>query len=51
PLRSAAHAGEDVPIYADGPQSHLINGVVEQSYLFYVMRHAMGLGERRRPIR
>lgn len=45
-LPSAAHAGEDVPIYADGPQSHLINGVVEQSYLFYVMRHALGLAPR-----
>jgi alkaline phosphatase len=48
PLPSAAHAGEDVPIYADGPQAHLINGVVEQSYLFYVMRHAMGLTPGRR---
>jgi alkaline phosphatase len=48
PLPSAAHAGEDVPIYADGPQAHLINGVVEQSYIFYVMRHALGLATNRR---
>lgn len=42
-LPSSAHSGEDVPVYADGPQAHLINGVVEQSYLYYVMRHALGL--------
>jgi alkaline phosphatase len=43
PLGSAAHGGEDVAIYADGPRAHLIDGVVEQSYLFHVMRHALGL--------
>ncbi|MBW3617561.1 MAG: alkaline phosphatase [Proteobacteria bacterium] len=43
PLSSAAHAGEDVAIYADGPQAHLIDGVVEQSYLFHLMRYALGL--------
>jgi alkaline phosphatase len=42
-LKGAAHGGEDVPIYAGGPQAHLFRGVVEESYVFQVMRHAMGL--------
>lgn len=48
PLSSSAHGGEDVAIYADGPMAHLVGGVVEQSYLFHVMHHAMGLDQRRR---
>lgn len=42
-LPSAAHSGEDVPIYAGGPWAHLLEGVVEESYVFHVMRHALGL--------
>jgi alkaline phosphatase len=41
-LPSAAHAGEDVGIFADGPQAYLLRGVVEESYIFQVMRHAFG---------
>jgi alkaline phosphatase len=41
-LSSGAHSGEDVAIYAGGPQAHLLEGVVEQSYIFHVMRHAFG---------
>jgi alkaline phosphatase len=41
-LPSAAHAGEDVGIFADGPQAFLLRGVVEESYIFQVMRHAFG---------
>lgn len=41
-LGSAAHAGEDVGIFADGPQAYLLRGVVEESYIFQVMRHAFG---------
>ena len=43
PMASAAHSGEDVPIFAGGPQAHLVRGVVEESYIFQVMRHALGL--------
>ncbi|MEY4249043.1 MAG: hypothetical protein RJA87_676 [Pseudomonadota bacterium] len=43
PLFSAAHSGEDVAIFAGGPQAHLFQGVVEQSYIFQVMRYALGL--------
>jgi alkaline phosphatase len=41
-LYSAAHAGEDVGVFADGPQAYLVRGVVEESYIFQVMRHAFG---------
>lgn len=41
-LGSAAHAGEDVGVFADGPQAFLLRGVVEESYIFQVMRHAFG---------
>ncbi len=43
PMISAAHSGEDVAIFAGGPQAHLFHGVVEESYIFQVMRHALGL--------
>ena len=42
-LGSAAHAGEDVPAYADGPAAYLIRGSMDQPYLFQVMRHALRL--------
>lgn len=40
---SAQHAGEDVPIYASGPQAHLLTGTVESSYIYQVMAYALGL--------
>ena len=43
PLMVETHAGDDVAIYAQGPWAHLLNGVVEQNYIYHVMRHAMGL--------
>ena len=43
PVPYAAHSGEDVAIFAGGPQAHLFHGVVEESYIFQVMRHALGL--------
>ena len=39
---SETHGGEDVAIYAGGP-AHLFHGVQEQSYVFHVMRAALGL--------
>ncbi|WP_421737516.1 alkaline phosphatase [Caulobacter sp.] len=41
-LPSAAHSGEDVGVFADGPGAWLVHGVVEESYIFQVMRHAFG---------
>lgn len=41
PLSSAQHTGEDVPVYASGPQAHLITGTVESTFLFEVMNYAI----------
>ncbi len=43
PLKSSTHAGEDVAIFAGGPQAHLLTGAHEQTHIFYVMKHALGL--------
>jgi len=40
PLFSETHSSEDVAIYASGPWAHLIDGTVEQNYIFHVMYHA-----------
>ncbi|MEW6362345.1 MAG: alkaline phosphatase [Acidobacteriota bacterium] len=42
PLTSETHAGEDVPIFADGVNAYLIRGSMEESWLFYVMADAFG---------
>lgn len=41
PMPSAAHGGEDVPVYASGPQAYLIRSTVESSYLYQVMKRAL----------
>ncbi|MGB3454774.1 MAG: alkaline phosphatase, partial [Litorimonas sp.] len=46
PLNSETHAGEDVAIYAKGPRSFVVSGVVEQSYVHDVVRYALDLDER-----
>jgi alkaline phosphatase len=43
PLQQETHAGEDVQIFADGPRAHYFHGVQDQSYIFYVMKDALGL--------
>lgn len=43
PLEQETHGGEDVQIFADGPGAQLFHGVQEQSYIFYVMKDALGL--------
>jgi alkaline phosphatase len=42
PLSSETHAGEDVAIFAGGPNAHLFHGIQEQSYIYYVMKDALG---------
>jgi len=41
-LGSETHAGEDVAVYAIGPQSHLVGGVMEQNLIFHIMSYALG---------
>jgi len=48
-LRSGAHGGEDVPAYARGPNADVVRGVMEQQFLFDVMRDALGLRAARAP--
>ncbi|HAF01298.1 MAG TPA: alkaline phosphatase, partial [Methylophilaceae bacterium] len=42
PLSSETHGGEDVAIFAGGPNAYLFHGVQEQSYIYYVMKDALG---------
>jgi alkaline phosphatase len=41
PLTSETHGGEDVAIFAVGPNAHLIRGSMEQNWIFYVMADAL----------
>ena len=43
PMFSETHAGEDVAIFAAGPGSELVAGVMEQNEIFHVMARASGL--------
>ncbi len=45
------HGGEDVAIYADGPGGYLFHGVVEQNYIFHVMKHALRLDEKLKSVK
>lgn len=43
PMTSETHGGEDVAIFAVGPNAHLIRGSMEQNWIFYVMADALRL--------
>ncbi len=43
PMWSESHGGDDVAIFASGPGSELISGVMEQNEIFQVMGRASGL--------
>lgn len=45
PLASETHGGEDVAIYASGPQSYLFGGTVDENYIYHVLSQASGLGK------
>ncbi|MGX9416397.1 alkaline phosphatase [Vibrio sp. WJH972] len=42
---SETHSGEDVAIFAKGPQAYLFQGAVEQNYIFHVINEALGLAK------
>merc|ERR1739838_116574 len=44
PLSSETRGGDDIPILATGPMSHLFHSVHEQSYIAHVMRYASCVG-------
>jgi alkaline phosphatase len=46
PLADETHGGEDVAIFATGPNAHLIRGSMEENWIFYVMADAMRLGRK-----
>ena len=43
PMGGETHGGQDVGIYASGPDAQLFGGVVQQNYIFHVMKDALGL--------
>ncbi|XP_037940697.1 membrane-bound alkaline phosphatase-like [Teleopsis dalmanni] len=45
PFESETHGGEDVPVYASGPWSHLFTGVYEQNAIPHMMAYASCIGE------
>lgn len=40
PRGSETHGGEDVALFARGPQAHLVHGVQEQTYVAHLMAFA-----------
>ena len=47
PLADETHGGEDVAIYATGPDAHLIRGSMEENWIFFVMADALRVGRGR----
>jgi alkaline phosphatase len=43
PLGSETHGGEDVAIFATGPNAHLFHGSLEQSMIYWIMADALRL--------
>jgi alkaline phosphatase len=43
PLSSETHGGEDVAIFAKGPNAHLFRGSLEQSMIYWIMADALRL--------
>ncbi|CAF4539101.1 unnamed protein product, partial [Rotaria magnacalcarata] len=44
-MKSETHGGEDVPVYAQGPWSHLFIGTMEQSTIAHKMAYAACWGD------
>ncbi len=48
-MGSETHAGEDVAIFASGPGSELVRGVMDQNEIFHVMGYSSGLVKQTAP--
>jgi alkaline phosphatase len=46
PLSDNTHGGEDVAIFATGPDAHLIRGSMEENWIFFVMADALRLARK-----
>lgn len=44
PMKDASHGGEDVPVFASGKGSSLIQGVFEQNYIAHAISYATCIG-------
>jgi len=44
PMGSESHAGDDVAVFAQGPQAYLVDGVIEQNMIYHVMAKALEFG-------
>ena len=42
PTGSETHGGQDVPVYAIGPNAHLVSGTMEQNVIYHIMADALG---------
>ncbi|XP_006866865.1 PREDICTED: intestinal-type alkaline phosphatase [Chrysochloris asiatica] len=40
PLKSETHGGEDVAVFARGPQAHLVHGVQEETFVAHILAFA-----------
>ena len=45
PMDDETHGGDDVQIYARGPFSHLLAGVIEQNVIPHVLAFASCIGD------
>ena len=43
PIESETHGGQDVGVWASGPDARLASGTYEQNYIFFVFAHALQL--------
>lgn len=50
PMATETHAGEDVPIYAQGPRAGLFYGVKEQNYIYHAIAEALGWTRAGKPV-
>lgn len=43
-MKKATHGGQDVGVWASGPQAHLFSGTYEQNAIPLIMAHVLEIG-------